>query len=72
MSFCRLCDVVPKFALSRRYANPIYGSRYCEQLLNNCWMRWLTVERDIMNYQNRGLCYLPKQKAEADNTDTRF
>ena len=30
------------------------------------------VEHDIMNYQNRGLCYLPKQKAEADNTDTRF
>ena len=30
------------------------------------------VERDIMNYQNRGLCYLPKPKAEADNTDTRF
>ena len=28
------------------------------------------VEHDIMNYQNRGLCYL--QKAEADNTDTRF
>ena len=30
------------------------------------------VENDIMNYQNRGLCYLPKPKAEADNTDTRF
>ena len=29
------------------------------------------VERDIMNYQSRGLCYLPKPKAEADNTDTR-
>ena len=28
------------------------------------------VEHDIMNYQNRGLCYLPKTKAEADNTDT--
>ena len=27
---------------------------------------------DNMNYQNRGLCYLPKLKAEADNTDTRF
>ena len=24
----------------------------------------------IMNYQNRGLCYLPKPKASADNTDT--
>ena len=30
------------------------------------------VEHDIMNYQNQGLCYLLKQKAEADNTDTRF
>ena len=30
------------------------------------------VEHDIVNYQNRGLCYLPKPKAEADNTDTRF
>ena len=30
------------------------------------------VEHDIMNYQNRGLCYLPKPKAETDNTDTRF
>ena len=32
----------------------------------------LEVEHDIINYQNRGLCYLPKPKAEADNTDTRF
>ena len=30
------------------------------------------VEHDIMNYQNRGLCNLPKPKAEEDNTDTRF
>ena len=30
------------------------------------------VEHDIMNYQNRGLCYLPKPAASADNTDTRF
>ena len=29
------------------------------------------VEHDIVNYQNRGLCYLPKAKAEADNTDSR-
>ena len=28
------------------------------------------VEHDIMNYQNRGLCYL--LKPEADNADTRF
>ena len=30
------------------------------------------VEHDIMNYQNRGLSYLPKLKAEAGNTDTKF
>ena len=30
------------------------------------------VEHDIMNYQNRGLCYLPQPWASADNTDTRF
>ena len=30
------------------------------------------VEHDNMNYQNRGLCYMSKPKAEADNTDTRF
>ena len=30
------------------------------------------VEHDIMNDQNRGLRYLPKPKAEADDTDTRF
>ena len=40
-------------------------AEYNKQLLDE-------VEHDIMNYQNRGLCYLPKPKAEADNTDTRF
>ena len=30
------------------------------------------VEHDIRNYQTRGLCYLPKPKAEADNTDLGF
>ena len=29
------------------------------------------VEHVIMNYQNQGLCYLRKPKAEADNTDMR-
>ena len=38
---------------------------YNKQLLDE-------VEHDIMNYQNRGLCYLPKPKPEADNADTRF
>ena len=40
----------------------LYGNN--KQLLDE-------VEHDIMNYQSRGLCYLPKPKAEADNTDTR-
>ena len=43
----------------------LLDSTYNKQLLDE-------VEDDIMNYQNRGLCYLPKPKAEADNTDTRF
>ena len=30
------------------------------------------VEHDIMNYPNRGLCYLPQPLASADNTDMRF
>ena len=38
---------------------------YIKQLLDE-------VEHDIMNYQNRGLCYLPQPSASADNTDTRF
>ena len=42
-----------------------HAGYYIKQLLDE-------VEHDIMNYQNRGLCYLPKPKAEADNTDTRF
>ena len=49
--------------------------------LKDCLEEWILamikqlldeVEHDIMNYQNRGLCYLLKPKAEADNTDTRF
>ena len=42
-----------------------YKSLAVKQLLDE-------VEHDIMNYQNRGLCYLRKLKAEADNTDMRF
>ena len=44
---------------------PEYLSLDVKQLLDE-------VGHDIMNYQNRGLCYLPKPKAEVDNTDTRF
>ena len=42
------------------------------QLKNNKQLLLDEVEHDIMNYQNQGLCYLLKPKAEADNTDTRF
>ena len=41
-----------------------YSQTFNKQLLDE-------VEHDTMNYQSRGLCYLPKPKAEADNTDTR-
>ena len=40
-------------------------NRHIKQLLDE-------VEHDIINDQNRDLFYLPKPKAEADNTDTRF
>ena len=42
------------------------------EILNNNKQLLDDVEHDILNYQNRGLYYLPKPKAEADNTDTRF
>ena len=50
---------------SELYQVKISGMSCNKQLLDE-------VERDIMNYQNRGLCHLPKPKAETDNTDTRF
>ena len=50
------------------------GAVYKQRWMNNELNKQLLdeVEHDIMNFQNRGLCYLPKPKAEADNTDTRF
>ena len=57
---CQNCDIAPlKIYLWFK------SFHYFKQLLDE-------VEHDIVNYQNRGLCYLPKPKAEADNTDTRF
>ena len=59
-SYCELIECsrpIRFFIVSLMYNN--------KQLLDE-------VEHNIMNYQNRGLCYLPKLKAEADNTDTRF
>ena len=55
--------------MAERFAS-VSEDKLCEkciikQLLNE-------VEHDIMNYQNRGLCYLPKPSASADNTDLGF
>ena len=53
------------FALSLYLvALPSYYN-YNKQLLDE-------VEHDIMNYQNRGLCYLPQPSASADSTDLGF
>ena len=57
--------------------NDISGN--CKHQLWNCIVFRLVynkqlldeVQHDIMNYQSRGLFYLPKPKAEADNTDAR-
>ena len=58
-----MCMVVKVAKADHPLAHTI--NSFTKQLLDE-------VEHDIMNYQNRGLCYLPKPKAEADNTDTRF
>ena len=50
----------------------LYTGSLSLRILDNNKQLLDEVEHDIMNYQNRGLCYLPKPKAEADNTDTRF
>ena len=43
--------------------NPVLANyTYYKQLLDE-------VEHDIMNYQSRGLCYLPKPKAETRGFD---
>ena len=44
-----------------------YQGTYLDNLLSNIKQLLDEVEHDAMNYQNRGLCYLPKPKAEADN-----
>ena len=61
--------------LKLKSINVLVGD-YKSRVRENIWwiikQLWDEVEHDIMNYQNRGLCYLPTPKAEADNTDTRF
>ena len=61
--FLKKCLTLPLTFLRLNNFKPSHGN--IKQLLDE-------VEHDIMNYQNRGLCYLPKPKAEADNTDMRF
>ena len=54
--------------MSRKLTRYLINSaemRVSKQLLDE-------VEHDIMNYKNRGLCYLPKPWASPDNTDMRF
>ena len=48
------------------------SSGHCGRYLDNNKQLLDEVEHDIMNYQNRGLCYLPQPSASADNTDTKF
>ena len=48
---------------NKESANQLMPTR--QQLLSE-------VEHDIVNYQNQGLSYLPKQKAKVDDTDARF
>ena len=57
-----------------RVSSPAFGGFYLNAREQDWYNKQLLdeVEHDIMNYQNRGLCYLPKPKAEVDNTDTRF
>ena len=66
---CKAWSALLRNKMAERFAS-VSEDELCEkciikQLLNS-------IFHDIMNYQNRGLCYLPKPKAEADNTDTRF
>ena len=61
-------NVRTRFAIRSSFYLPTIRTNYGKfnkQLLDE-------VDHDIMNYQNRGLYYLPKPKAEADNTATRF
>ena len=69
-SFSCISVYVEIFLANETTATRCKGTRYqpsadIKQLLDE-------VEHDIVNYQNRGLCYLPKPKAEAYNSDTRF
>ena len=56
-------EICQTFSLSRKSILSVL--RDFKQLLDE-------VEHDIMNYENRGLFYPPKPKAEAGLTDTRF
>ena len=49
-------------------SKPKFLALYLEYLLDTKQLLD-EVEHDSENYQGRGLCYLPKPKAEADNTN---
>ena len=57
--------LITKILLVAGQLSEYYLKQHIKQLLDE-------VEHDIMNYQNRGLCYLPQPSASADNTDTKF
>ena len=53
--------------MAERFAS-VSEDELCEKCIIKQLFR-IRFSHDIMNYQNRGLCYLPKPKVEADNTD---
>ena len=58
------CISKTKVPCKAQYWNTVFHE-HIKQLLDE-------VEHDIRNDQNRGLCYLLKPKAGADNKDMRF
>ena len=65
-----------EMAYWKKCTETMTNTRHVDQIISSGFQTVIKqlldeVEHDIMNYQSRGLCYLPKPKAEADNTDTR-
>ena len=60
-------ELIRKLCSRNRVCNKLYARS--KEMPVICGYKPLLdeVEHDIMNYQNRGLCYLPKP-----NTDKRF
>ena len=73
------CSKVACFLSSCKQRFKLFNKICFTYEFNNMWIihsfikqLLVEVEHDIINYQNQGLSYLPKPKAEADNTETRF